>query len=90
MLPRDYSDRVQIAFDDRCLRANAGRALPATLARLLGLGQLADRPFDLGGAPVRANTGDKMMTLFELNSFDLVDQAAQLVQRSNWILGIMD
>ena len=36
---------------------------PATLARHLGLSQLLQQRLDLGDAPGRANTGDKMMTL---------------------------
>ena len=40
-----------------------GLILPATLAQHLGLPQLVDRHLDLGRAPGRANTGDKMMTL---------------------------
>ena len=63
MLPRNHPDRVQITFDDRRLVANAGLILPATLARHLGLGELVDYHLDLGSAPGRANTGDKMMTL---------------------------
>ena len=43
MLPRSHPDRIQIAFDDHRLVANAGLMLPATLARRLGLPQLADR-----------------------------------------------
>ena len=53
----------QITFDDHRLVANAGLILPATLARHLGLPQLVDRHLDLGNAPGRANTGDKIMTL---------------------------
>ena len=45
------------------LVANAGLILPATLGRHLGLPQLVDRRLDLGRAPGRANTGDKVMTL---------------------------
>ena len=45
------------------LVANAGLLLPATLARHLGLRELVDHHLDLGGAPGRANTGDKMLTL---------------------------
>ena len=63
MLPRNHPDRIQIAFDDHRLVANAGLILPATLALRLGLPQLLRRDLDLGGAPGRANTGDKMMTL---------------------------
>ena len=43
--------------------ANAGLILPATLARRLGLPELVHNHLDLGRAPGRANTGDKMMTL---------------------------
>ena len=63
MLPRNHPDRIQITFDDRRLVANAGLLLPATLAQHLGLRELVDHHLDLGGAPGRANTGDKLMTL---------------------------
>ena len=63
MLPRNHPDRIQIAFDDHRLVANAGLILPATLALHLGLPQLVDRRLDLGRAPGRANPGDKMLTL---------------------------
>ena len=63
MLPRNHPDRIRIAFDDRRLVANAGLLLPATLARHLGLPELVDHHLDLGDAPGRANTGDKLMTL---------------------------
>ena len=63
MLPRNHPDRIQIAFDDHRLVANAGLILPATLALRLGLPQLLRKHLDLGGAPGRANTGDKMMTM---------------------------
>ena len=39
MLPRNHPDRIQIAFDDHRLVANAGLILPATLALRLGLPQ---------------------------------------------------
>ena len=58
-------DRIQVTFDDHRLVANAGLLLPVTLAQRLGLSQLVDRHVDLGRAPGRANTGDKMMTLVE-------------------------
>ena len=32
MLPRNHPDRIQVAFDDHRLVANAGLLLPATLA----------------------------------------------------------
>ena len=63
MLSDDHPDRIQIAFDDHRLVANAGLILPATLGRHLGLPELVDRHLDLGRAPGRANTGDKVMTL---------------------------
>ena len=63
MLPRNHPDRTQITFDDRRLVANAGLLLPATLARHLGLPELVRQGLDLGDAPGRANTSDKMMTL---------------------------
>ena len=77
MLPRNHPDRIQITFDDRRLVANAGLLLPATLARHLGLWELVDHHLDLGGAPGRANTGDKMMTLVAsaLAGGDCIDDA---------------
>ena len=63
MLPLEQPDRIHVAFDDHRLVANAGLLLPVTLARHLGLGELVDRHVDLGGAPGRANVGDKMLTL---------------------------
>ena len=54
MLPRNHPDRIQIAFDDHRLVANAGLILPATLALRLGLPQLLRKDLDpalaLGGA----------------------------------------
>ena len=77
MLPRNHPDRIQIAFDDHRLVANAGLILPATLALRLGLPQLLRKDLDLGGAPGRANTGDKMMTLVAsaLAGGDCIDDA---------------
>ena len=63
MLPRNHPDRIRIVFDDHRLVANVGLLLPGTLARHLGLRELVDHHLDLGGAPGRANTGDKLMTL---------------------------
>ena len=37
MLPPERPDRIQIAFDDHRLVANAGLLLPVTLAHHLGL-----------------------------------------------------
>ena len=63
MLPRSHPDGIHIAFDDHRLVNNAGLLLPATLALHQGLTQLVDRHLDLGRAPGRANTGDKIVTL---------------------------
>ena len=62
MLPRNYPDRIQIAFDDR-LVSSAELILPSNLALHLCLSQPVDRHLNLGRAPGRANTGDKVMTL---------------------------
>ena len=82
MLPRNHLDRIQIAFDDHRLVNNAGLLLPATLAlRLgLGLGELVDQHVDLGDAPGRANSGDKIMTLIAsaLAGGDCIDDADAL------------
>ena len=40
-------DRIQIAFDDHRLVANAGLLLPVTLAQRLGLGELVDSHVNL-------------------------------------------
>ena len=63
MLALEDPDRIPITFDDHSLVANAGLILPTTLARHLGLRELVQQRLDLGNAPGRANTGDKMMTL---------------------------
>ena len=44
MLPRIHPDRIQIAFDDHRLVANAGLILPATLALHLDLGRAPAEP----------------------------------------------
>ena len=77
MLPRNHPDRIQITFDDRRLVANAGLLLPATLVRHLGLPELVRQRLDLGDAPGRANTSDKMMTLVAsaLAGGDCIDDA---------------
>ena len=77
MLPHNHPDRIQITFDDRRLVANAGLLLPATLARHLGLPELVRQRLDLGDAPGRANTSDKMMTLVAsaLAGGDCIDDA---------------
>ena len=80
MLADDHPDRIQIAFDDHRLVANAGLILPATLGRHLGLPEMVDRHLDLGRAPGRANTGDKVMTLVAsaLAGGDCIDDADAL------------
>ena len=80
MLPRNHPDRIRVSFDDHRLVANAGLLLPATLAQHLGLRELVDHHLDLGGAPGRANTGDKMLTLVAsaLAGGDCIDDADAL------------
>ena len=80
MLAHNNPDRIRIAFDDHRLVANAGLLLPATLARHLGLRELVDHHLDLGGAPGRANTGDKLLTLVAsaLAGGDCIDDADAL------------
>ena len=54
-----------------------GCSFPATLARHLGLPELVRQRLDLGDAPGRANTSDKMMTLVAsaLAGGDCIDDA---------------
>ena len=77
MLARNHPDRIRIAFDDTRLVANAGLLLPVTLAQYLGLRELVDSHVDLGDAPGRSNTGDKMLTLVAsaLAGGDFIDDA---------------
>ena len=77
MLPVGHADRIQVSFDDHRLVANAGLLLPVTLAQHLGLRELVDSHVDLGAAPGRANTGDKMLTLVTsaLARGDCIDDA---------------
>ena len=77
MLPRNHPDRIQIAFDDPRLVANAGLLLPVTLAQHLGLREVVDSHVDLGDAPGRANPGDKLLTLVAsaLAAGDFIDDA---------------
>ena len=63
MLAASNPERIDIAFGDDRLVDHAGLPLPATLAGRLGLRALADAHLDLGDAPGRANTGDKLLTL---------------------------
>ena len=80
MLPRSSPDGIHISFDDHRLVDNAGLILPATLAQHLGLPQLVQQRLDLGNAPGRANTGDKVMTLVAsaLAGGDCIDDADAL------------
>ena len=80
MLPLEHPDRIQIAFDDTRLVNNAGLLFPATLALHLGLSQLVQEHLDLGDAPGRANTGDKLLTLVAsaLAGGDCIDDADAL------------
>ena len=89
MLPQNKPDRIRIVFDDHRLMANAGLLLPATLARHLGLRELVDHHLDLGGAPGRANTGDKMLTLVAsaLAGGDCIDDADAL--RAGGTVGVL-
>ena len=77
MLPSNDPGRIRITFDGHRRVANAGLLLPATLALHLGLPQLVQECLDLGNAPGRANTGDKMMTLVAsaLAGGDCIDDA---------------
>ena len=89
MLPQNNPDRIRILFDDHRLVANAGLLLPATLARHLGLRELVDHHLDFGGAPGRANTGDKMLTLVAsaLAGGDCIDDADAL--RAGGTVGVL-
>ena len=80
MLSPERPDRIHVAFDDHLLLANAGLILPVTLAHHLGLDELVNRHVDLGDAPVRANTGDELLTLVAsaLAGGDCIDDADAL------------
>jgi hypothetical protein len=73
-------DRLDTAFDDDRLVADAGLVLPATLAAHLGLRELVETHLDLGAAPGRANAGDKLLTLVmsALAGGDCIDDANAL------------
>jgi hypothetical protein len=73
-------DRLDTAFDDDRLVADAGLLLPATLAHHLGLKGLVDEHLDLGDKPGRANAGDKLLTLVmsALAGGDCIDDANAL------------
>ena len=90
MLPLSEPDRIRIAFDDHRLVANAGLLLPVTLAQHLGLRELVGNHVDLGNAPGRANTGDKILTLVAsaLAGGDCIDDADAL--RAGGTAGVLD
>ncbi len=73
-------DRLEVAFDDDRLVADAGLLLPATLAHHLGLRELVDEHLDLGTEPGAANAGDKLATLVmsALAGGDCIDDANAL------------
>jgi len=73
-------ERLDTAFDDDRLVADAGLLLPATLAAHLGLKDLVDDHLDLGDRPGRANAGDKLLTLImsALAGGDCIDDANAL------------
>jgi hypothetical protein len=73
-------DRVDTAFDDDRLVADAGLLLPATLAHHLGLKGLVESHLDLGAAVGAANVGDKLLTLVAsaLAGGDCIDDARAL------------
>jgi hypothetical protein len=73
-------DRLDTAFDDDRLVADAGLLLPATLADHLGLRALVDEHLELGVKPGRANVGDKLLTLVfsALAGGDCIDDANAL------------
>ena len=90
MLPLERPDRIDVAFDDHRLVANAGLLLPVTMAGRLGLSDLVDSHVDLGDSPGRANTGDKMLTLVAsaLAGGDCIDDADALRSgRTGRVLG---
>ena len=73
-------DRLDVAFDDDRLVADAGLLLPATLAQHLGLRELVNEHLDLGPSAGRANVGDKLLSLVmsALAGGDCIDDANAL------------
>jgi hypothetical protein len=73
-------DRLETAFDDDRLVADAGLLLPATLAHHLGLKALVDEHLQLSAAAGRAHGGDKLLTLVlsALAGGDCIDDANAL------------
>src|SRR5674476_1281247 len=72
-------DRLDRAFDDDRLVADAGLLLPATLGHHLALRELVETHLDLGRAAGRANVGDKLLTLVmsALAGGDCIDAAVR-------------
>ena len=79
-------DRLDTAFDDDHLVADAGLLLPATLAQHLGLRELVNEHLDLGAAPGRAHVGDKLLTLIlsALARGDSIDDADRGDPEAAW------
>lgn len=73
-------DRLDTAFDDDHLVADAGLLLPATLAQHLGLKELVEEHLHLAGKAGHANRGDKLLTLVmsALAGGDSIDDADAL------------
>jgi len=73
-------DRLDTAFDDDRLVADAGLLLPVTLAHRLGLRELVEKHLHLGAAAGRAHVGDKLLTLVlsALAGGDCIDDADAL------------
>jgi hypothetical protein len=73
-------ERLDVAFDDDHLVADAGLVLPATLAQHLGLRELVSEHLDLGDRAGQPNRGDKLLTLVmsALAGGDSIDDAEAL------------
>ena len=60
MLPLEHPDRIDVAFDDHRLVANAGLILPVTLDQDLGLAELVDsHPISSRSASLKMRSGEK-------------------------------
>ncbi len=73
-------DRLDTAFVEDHLVADAGLLLPVTLVEHLGFKELAERTLDLGRAVGHAHVGDKLLTLIlsALAGGDSIDDADAL------------
>ena len=92
--PNRCCDRTNPTVSASSLTTIAWWPMPACscrppLARHLGLRELVDHHLDLGGAPGRANTGDKMLTLVAsaLAGGDCIDDADAL--RAGGTVGVL-